>query len=86
MRVAKSKITGNCTTVVPAEVRERLGVGPGSVLEWDFVDDHLVVRRAVRTSSTGIHDALFETPPPARCVAEQDAGIARHVRKKHSRR
>ena len=33
---------------MPAEVRKKLGVGPGSVLEWDEQNDEVVVRRAGR--------------------------------------
>ena len=86
MSAAKSKITGQGQISVPAEVRRRLGVGPGSVLEWNFVKDHVVVRRAGRYSSADIHVALFRTTPPPRTVEEVDAGIARHMRKKHARR
>ena len=37
--------------MVPAEVRRRLGVGPGSVLEWDQDGAAIVVRRAARFTS-----------------------------------
>ena len=86
MTVAKSKLTSQCQISVPAEVRRRLGIGPGSVLDWDFVDDHFIVRRAGTFSSAEIHKALFPTPPAPRSVEEIDQGIARHLRKKHARR
>ena len=34
MAVARSKITSQGQISVPAEIRRRLGVGPGSMLEW----------------------------------------------------
>lgn len=86
MTVAKSKITGQGQISIPAEVRKRLGVGPGSVLEWEFVEDHVVVRRAGRYSSADIHVAIFRTTPRPRTVEEIDEGIARRMRKKHARR
>ncbi|MGE0799175.1 MAG: AbrB/MazE/SpoVT family DNA-binding domain-containing protein [Lautropia sp.] len=35
MAIAQSKLTAQEQVSIPAEVRKRLGVGPGSVLEWD---------------------------------------------------
>ena len=35
MRIAQSRVTAQGQISVPAEVRRRLGVGPGSILEWD---------------------------------------------------
>ena len=35
--MAKSRITSKNQTTVPREVRERLGVGPSDVLQWQIV-------------------------------------------------
>jgi bifunctional DNA-binding transcriptional regulator/antitoxin component of YhaV-PrlF toxin-antitoxin module len=70
---------------VPAEVRRRLGLGPGSVLEWDVEGEHVVVRRAGRYSFEEIHQALFARKPRARGLAELKEGIRRHMRKRHAR-
>ena len=86
MSVAKSRITAQGQISVPADVRKRLGVGPGSILEWEFADGHVVVRRAGTYSSVYIHETLFPTPPRPRTIEEIDEGIARHLRKKHARR
>lgn len=86
MSVARSRITGQGQISIPADIRRRLGVGPGSVLEWEFVENHIVVRRAGRYSSADIHAAMFRTPPRPRTVEEIDEGIARHLRKKHAGR
>ena len=72
---------------VPAEVRRRLGLAPGSVLEWDEVNGTIVVRRASRFTSEEIHRALFpEGPPPARSLKELKSGIAEHMKRRHARR
>jgi AbrB family looped-hinge helix DNA binding protein len=34
MPIAKSKVTAQGQISVPAEVRKKLGIGPGSTLEW----------------------------------------------------
>jgi AbrB family looped-hinge helix DNA binding protein len=87
MPLAQSKVTAQGQTSVPAEVRRRLGVGPGSVLEWDEEDEKVVVRKAGRYSSEDIHRALFPRGTPARrTMAELKQGIRRYIRKKHARR
>jgi AbrB family looped-hinge helix DNA binding protein len=44
MALAQSKVTAQGQISVPAEVRQKLGIGPGSVLEWDEEGDSVVVR------------------------------------------
>lgn len=64
MPIAQSKITAQGQISVPAEVRKKLGVGPGSALEWEESDDQLIVRRAGRHTSTEVHEALFPDARP----------------------
>lgn len=49
MAIAHSKLTAQGQISVPACVRRKLGVGHGSVLEWDEEGENVVVRRAGRT-------------------------------------
>ena len=46
MAIAQSKVTAQGQISVPAEVRRKLGIGAGSILEWDEQGDHVIVRRA----------------------------------------
>lgn len=71
---------------VPAEIRRKLGIGPGSVLEWEEVGDRVFVRRAGRYSSEDIHRAVFSGVPKTRSLEEMKQGIAGHMRKKYARR
>ena len=86
MPLARSKVTAQGQISVPAEVRRKLGVGPGSVLEWAEEGDDVVVRRAVRYTSEDVHRALFPTQPKARKLEELKEGIRRYVRGRHARR
>jgi antitoxin PrlF len=86
MAIAHSKLTAQGQISVPAEVRKKLGVGPGSVLEWEERNDEVVVRRAGRYSSADIHSALFESGVTSKNTQELKEGIRRHMRKKHARR
>lgn len=87
MAIARSKITAQGQISVPAEVRKQLGVGPGSLIEWDKIDDQVVVRRVGRYTFKDIHAALFpDGPPKPRTLEELKEGIRKHIRKKHARR
>lgn len=86
MALARSKLTAQGQISVPAEVRRRLGLGPGSVLEWHDEGDRVVVRREARYSSEEIHRVLFPAPPEPRTLADLKEGVPRYVRERHARR
>ena len=86
MALAHSKLTAQGQISVPASVRRRLGVGPGSVLEWDAEGGRVVVRRAGRFSSEDIHRALFAKAPRKRTLLELKEGLRRYARARHARR
>jgi AbrB family looped-hinge helix DNA binding protein len=86
MALSQSKLTAQGQISVPAEIRRKLGVGPGSILEWEDEGDRVVVRRAGRYSSEDIHRAVFKRSPKPRSAEELKQGIAEHMRKKHARR
>ena len=87
MPLAHSKLTAQGQISVPAEIRKKLGVGPGSVLEWDQKNDEVIVRRAGRHTSEDVHEALFPGGSPKRTgPASVKEGIRKHIRRKHARR
>lgn len=86
MSLPQSKVTAQGQISVPAEIRRKLGIGPGSVLEWEQDGEQVVIRRAGQYSSEDIHRALFAKQPKARKLDELKQAIARHVREKHARR
>ena len=85
MSLAQSRLTAQSQISVPAEVRRRLGVGPGSILEWNVEDDSIVVRRAGATTSLDLHTALFAKPPRRRTLKELTAGIGQEMKRRHAR-
>jgi antitoxin PrlF len=86
MALAHSKVTAQGQISVPAEVRRRLGVGPGSVIEWDQQGNNIVVRRSGRYSSEDIHRALFlKREPESHTVNEMKAGVRRRIRERYAR-
>jgi len=85
MALAQSKVTAQGQISVPMEVRRRLGIHPGSILEWVEDGDRVVVRRAGRFNSDDIHRALFgDRTPKRRTLDELKEGIRKHVAKVHA--
>ena len=85
MAIAHSKLTSQGQISIPLSVRRKLGVGPGSILEWE--DDHgkMVVRRAVRYNSEEINRALFpKSKPRAHTLEQMKEGIRKYVRKRYA--
>jgi AbrB family looped-hinge helix DNA binding protein len=86
MSIAQSKITAQGQISVPAEVRKKLGVSPGSTLEWSEEGDKIVVTRAGRYSWKDVRAALFGTrPPKARSLEDLKQSVRDHLRRKHAR-
>ena len=86
MPLAHSKLTAQGQVSVPAKVRKKLGIGPGSVLEWEEEGEHVVVRRAGRFSSEEVHRSLFAAAPQPRTLAELKDGVRQYVKKRRARR
>jgi len=90
MKSATSRITQQGQIYIPAAVRQRLGLTPGALIEWDLEGDDVVVRRLGRHSSEDIHRAVFAErvvpPVPPVTVDDMDRAIATHLADKHARR
>ena len=87
MALARSRLTAQGQISVPADIRRKLGVGPGSILEWDEDGDKIVVRRSGQFTSQDIQRALFPNGrPKSRTVEEMTEGIRRRVRERYARR
>jgi AbrB family looped-hinge helix DNA binding protein len=86
MALAKSRVTAQGQISVPVEVRRRLGIGPGAILEWDESDGKIIVRRTGKYTSEDIHRAVFgDRKPEPRTLEELKEGIRAYIRKKHAR-
>jgi AbrB family looped-hinge helix DNA binding protein len=85
MTIAQSKVTAQGQISVPVEIRKKLGLGPGSVLEWDEKGGEVVVRRAGRYTSAQVHDVLFGVSHPRPATVDVKEGIRKHIRQRHAR-
>ena len=86
MAIARSKVTAQGQISVPVDVRRKLGIGPGAVLEWEEQGNEIVVRRVGRFSSEDIHRVLFGArTPETRSVDAMREGIRRYARRRYAR-
>ena len=87
MKLAQSRLTSQGQVSVPAEVRRRLGLAAGSIIEWDDDGEQVVVRRGHRSSSVEVHEALFpEGASKTKSLDTLKAGIRHDIGKRHARR
>lgn len=85
MTIAQSKLTAQGQISVPMEIRKRLGLAPGAVLEWRDDDGRIVVSKLARHTSLDVHEALFGQAVPKSPVDAKE-GIRAYVRRRHARR
>ena len=86
MSLSRSKVTSQGQISVPADVRRKLGIEPGSMLEWDEEGGNVIVRRSGTFSSEDIHRVAFGGRAPAtRTLEELREGIERYIRDRHAR-
>lgn len=86
MKLAQSRLTSQGQVSVPAEVRRRLGLAAGAIIEWDDDGEQIVVRRGHRSSSLEVHASLFpDGAPTAKRLDALKDGIRRDVAKRHAR-
>lgn len=87
MVITQSKLTAQGQISVPADIRQKLGIGPGSIIEWRQEGDQILVRRAGQWSSEDIHRAVFHGSKPAsKTLAEIKEGIRKHIQKRYASR
>ncbi len=82
--MAHSKLTAQGQISVPAAVRKKLGLAPGSTIEWIEEGDAVVVRRGGQFSFVDINKTLFPKGPPTEKVDVKEA-IRTYIRRKHAR-
>jgi len=86
MPLARSRLTAQGQISVPSDIRRKLGVGPGSILEWDEEGGQIVVRRSARFSSEDIHRAVFAKQPlKPKTLSDMKEGIRRRARERYAR-
>ena len=77
-------LTSKGQITLPKEIRDRLGLDVGSMLDFQVLPDNTITARAVKPDARRIR-GLLESPHAGPLTIEQmDEGIARHLRDKHA--
>jgi AbrB family looped-hinge helix DNA binding protein len=83
----QSTITAQGQVSIPAEVRRKLELIPGHVLEWEVKDNTVVVRRKGKYTFEDIHRMFFANRPVRHyTLKELKDAIGDHLAEKHARR
>ena len=86
MGIAQSKVTAQGHIWIPDIIRQKLGIGPGSVLEWDEEGENIVIRRVGQYTFEEVRKALFpKGTPPKKTLDQLKEGIRQHAKKRHAR-
>ena len=85
MPIAQSKLTAQGQISVPAAIRKKLGLRPGSVMEWDESGGEVIVRRAGQYTSAQVHEVLFGAERTRKAKMDVKEGVRKYIRRRHAR-
>jgi AbrB family looped-hinge helix DNA binding protein len=78
-------LTSKGQLTLPKEIRDRLGLDAGSILDFGLQADNTIVARHVQPDARRIR-GLLKSPHAAPLSVEQmDEAVAQHLRDKHAR-
>ena len=77
-------LTSKGQITLPKEIRERLGLDAGSMLDFQILDDNTITARPVKADARRIRGLLKSPHGAALTVEQMDEGIARHMREKRA--
>jgi antitoxin PrlF len=77
-------LTSKGQITLPKEIRDRLGLDAGSMLDFQVLADNTITARAVKPDARRIRGLLKSPHAVPLTVAQMDEGIARHLRGKHA--
>ena len=77
-------LTSKGQITVPKEIRDRLGLDAGSMLDFQVLPDNTITARAVKPDARRIRGLLESLHAGPLTIEQMDEGIARHLRDKHA--
>ncbi len=84
----QTKLTSQSQVSVPAAIRHLLALTPGSTLVWTQEEGRVTVQRAVRHTTSDVHQALFADAVPnaaPKSLTELKQGIRNRMKSRHAR-
>jgi antitoxin PrlF len=77
-------LTSKGQVTLPKEIRDRLGLDAGTILDFRILEDNTITARRVEPDARRIR-GLLKSPHRAPLTVEQmDAAVAKHLHDKHS--
>jgi antitoxin PrlF len=77
-------LTSKGQVTLPKEIRERLGLDAGSLLDFQILSDNTITARHVVPDARRIRGLLKSPFPAPLSIEEMDAAISRQLKAKHS--
>ncbi len=77
-------LTSKGQVTLPKEIRDRLGLDAGSLLDFQILADNTVTVRPVKPDARRIRGLLKSPHAVPLTVEQMDEGIAGHLRDKHA--
>jgi AbrB family looped-hinge helix DNA binding protein len=77
-------LTSKGQITLPKEIRDRLGLDAGSLLDFEVLPDNTITARAVRPDARRIRGLLKSPHAGPLTVEQMDEGIDEHLREKHA--
>jgi len=74
-----STVTDKGQVTLPKAIRDRLGIGPGTRLDFEVQSDDTLKVRVLRRGATGLFGLIARPGEAARSLDQIDAGIAAAV-------
>ena len=77
-------LTSKGQVTLPKEIRDRLGLDAGSVLDFQLLADNTITARPVKPDARRIRGLLKSPWGVPLTVEEMDEAITRHLQEKHA--
>ena len=77
-------LTSKGQITLPKEIRDRLGLDAGSMLDFQVLADNTITARTIKPDARRIRGLLKSPHAGPLTVEQMDAGIAKHLGEKHA--
>lgn len=77
-------LTSKGQITLPKEIRDRLGLAAGVLLDFQVLADNTLTARAVKPDARSVRGILKSPHARALTVRQMDDGVSAHLREKHA--
>lgn len=77
-------LTSKGQITLPKEIRDRLGLDAGSMLDFQVLEDNTITARQVKPDARRIRGLLKSPHAIALTVVQMDAAVSKQLRDKHA--